>query len=200
MDLSYVVMGKGGLAFWWIDNAGSVPGSALANYGFNLLPNSNNDWAASASGSLLLSSSFSLQTGDAVNVTARVITAHAFPYNDVGFALLLQSGRLQAVLFAVRPDGVERVGDMGPNLPNTFHKPSPGVSVTKKVGQAVDVVLGGLDYWPKDAGGASSSAKVTSTHTPGAGTYQLLAGVFALNQSVNQARPAALVLECVRLP
>jgi hypothetical protein len=200
MDLSYEVMGKGGLAFWWIDNAGTVPGTALANYGFNLLPNANRDWASLASGSLLISSSFSLSTGEAFNVTARVITAHALPYDDVGFALLLRNGQTQAVLFAVRPDGVYRVGDMGPNAPNTFHKPSPGVAVTEEIEKAVDVELGGLKYWPHDAGGASSSTKMVSTYTPGAGVYQLLAGVFTLSQSANQDRPSALVLECVRLP
>ena len=113
VDLGYTVEGRGGVAFWWLDNSGAIPWSALANYNFNLLPGRTDDWASATSGSFLLSTPF-FATRETLTIVATMITAHSFPWNDVGFALLLEGSHVKAVLFALRPDGINHPGDLGP--------------------------------------------------------------------------------------
>jgi hypothetical protein len=199
VDLGYTVTGRGGTAFWWLDNAGGTPWSAMANYNFNLFPGAQgSNWDQVATGSFLLSTPFSLLPGQKLTVVASILTAHSMPYEDVGFALLLQGSQVKAVLFALRPDGWNNRGDYGPIPGTVFAPPSAGVTVNKVVGGPVKVVLGGVEYGqvndPGDCSGKCCT-EVTTSYIPGGGTYNLLFGMFNLEGHVNSARPAALIVK-----
>jgi hypothetical protein len=207
----FTVTGRGGQAFtgapphqkpfFWLDNTGGVPASVLPGYGFNLFPQGSNFWIATSSGSLLLSCPFKLRAGKKLTVKATAITAHSFPYVDAAFALLLKNSQVQAVLFALRPDGVTHVGDLGGPGAN-FPPPSPGVTTTPVTGGPVKVVLGGIQYGNViDAGDCSNncSTQVTTAVVPGAGTYQLLFGMFVIGQPPDPLKPAALMIKSVHI-
>jgi len=198
IDLSYTVQGRGGVAFFWEDNAGHTPWSALQSYNFDLFPGAQDDWRSVTSGSFLLSTPFALAAGQTLTIVADIITAHAFPYYDVGFGLLVSGTQVKAVLFALRPDGINHRGDLG-NVPGTaFPPPSPGVQVTKVVGGPFKAILGGIQYGKvndlSDCSG-NCSTLVTSTYLPAAGQYQLLFGMFNVDGSVNDAKPAAIIVQ-----
>jgi len=209
LDFCFTVTGRGGQAFtgarprpqafFWLDNTGGVPASVLAGYGFNLFPAGTDFWIASSSGSLLLSCPFNLTAGQKLTVKATVITAHSFPVVDVAFALLLNNLQVQAVLFALRPDGVTHIGEIG--APGAaFPPPSPGVTTTPVTGGPIKVVLGGIQYGNVvDAGDCSDqcSTEVTTANVPGAGTYQLFFGMFVIGQPPDPAKPAALMVKSV---
>jgi hypothetical protein len=207
LDSCYTITGRGGQAFTgvpphqqtflWLDNTGGVPASVLVAYGYNLFPGGTDFWIASSSGSLLLSCPFQMNTGQKLTVKATAITAHSFPAVDVAFAILLKNSQVQANLFALRPDGVNHVGDIG--APGSdFPPPSPGVTTTPVTGGPVKVLLGGIQYGNVvDAGDCSSncSTEITTNDIPGAGTYQLLLGMFVVGQQPNPAKPAALMVK-----
>lgn len=208
LNFCYTVTGRGGQAFtralprhqafFWLDNTGGVPASALATYGFNLFPGGNNDWIALSSGSLLLSCPFQLSTGQELTVKATAITAHNFPFLDAAFAILLKNLQAQADLFALRPDGINHIADIGPIPGKVFPPPSPGVTTTRVIEGPVKVVLGGIQYGNVVDGSDCSgncSTKVTMACVPGAGTYQLLFGMFVIGQPPNLVKPAALMVE-----
>jgi len=194
IDLGYTIQGRGGQALAWLDTAGGMPWSALANYNFPLMPPGN--WPGATSGSFLLSTPFAVAAGQKLTVIAILATAHYKPYWDVGFALLVQGSQVQQVLFALRPDNVNQNGDMGPNV--FYASPSAGVTVTANKLGVANVVLGGVNYGPPvNAGSGQVSTNVTAVSAPAAGTYQLLFGMFKTNQSVSDASPSALIVQFV---
>ena len=208
LDFCYTVTGRGGQAFtgarprpqafFWLDNTGGVPASVLATYGFNLFPGGNDVWIVSSSGSLLLSCPFQLSAGQRLTVKVTAITAHSYPFEDTAFAILLKNSQVQADLFALRPDGINHVGDLGPVPGTVFPPPSPGVTTTPVIGGPVKVVLGGIQYGNVvDPGDCSHncSTEVTMADVPGAGTYQLLFGMFVIDGQPNLAKPAALMVK-----
>ena len=85
IDLGYTIQGRGGQALAWLDTAGGMPWSDLANYNFPLMPPGN--WPGATSGSFLLSTPFAVAAGQKLTVIAILATAHYKPYWDVGFAL-----------------------------------------------------------------------------------------------------------------
>lgn len=103
---------------------------------------------------------------------------------------------MREILFALRPDGVDQNGDMGPNV--FYAKPSAGVTVTQAVQGTANVVLGGVNYGPPtNAGSGQVSTVVTAVCAPPAGTYQLLFGMFNTNETVDPTRPSALIVQFV---
>jgi len=198
IDLGFIIQGRGGQALCWLDNAGGVPWSALSNYNFNLLPNAQYEWASTTSGSFLLSDTFAVTNPQKLTIVATVATAHNFPYNDVGFALLLKNSQVHKILFALRPDGATHITDIGPIDINSFAKPSSGVTVTPVVKGVANVVLGGITYGPPTGpSDGTCSADVTVVCTPGAGKYQLLFGAFVVAEPPKIGRPAALIAQFV---
>jgi hypothetical protein len=111
---------------------------------------------------------------------------YASMVNTYGFALLLEDGVLHSVLTAVRPDGQTNGDDVPFPGGDLFPEPSPGVVVTKTTSPGPHFTLGGHTYNDPNAvvtsnttcGGGPCLTDVTSTVTPGAGTYQLLFGAF----------------------
>jgi len=197
VNLGYSLTGRGGDAFWWLDNSAGTPWSALPAHNFDLFPGATDDWRSQTSGSFLLSTSFALTAAQVLTVTARMVVAHAQPFNDVGFGLLLHGSTIKAVLFAARPDAVNHRGDLG-GIPGTvFAAKSAGVAGTTTPGPLVKMMLGGVEYGlavdPGDCTG-NCSCDVAITHTPGAGSYQLLFGMFQVGGGANIAKPAAMVV------
>jgi hypothetical protein len=201
LDLGYTIQGRGGSALFWMDNAGNVPWSAIANYNFNLLPGATDDWRSSTSGSFLLSTPFSLAATQRLIIIASVTTAHREPFFDVGFALLLTGTQIQEILFAIRPDGITHRGDMGPPPAINFAPPSANVTLSKVTTGPANVVLDGITYGPPnnpgDCGGTSCTTEVTSSCVPGGGSYQLLFGMFVIEGPPNVGRPAAMIVKFV---
>ncbi|MDR3741167.1 MAG: hypothetical protein P4L40_19285 [Terracidiphilus sp.] len=189
------VHGSGG-PLWWIDKSGGRPWSDIAPYAFNLLPNDPNPGdLAALKGSYLLSAPFQVNTGQALTVVANIATA-GYPsncYNDVGFAVLLHNGKTKYVLFALRPDNVNRFGDTGPGTPLTFAPPTQPAGVTSSsLTTPFTVILNGINY-AEGFHSATPATAVTSVCTPDAGSYQLLCGMFT-GYPVDPTQPSAVVL------
>lgn len=194
VNFGCTTQGRGGQALPWVDTAGGAPWSALASYNFPLMP--GNNWTGTTFGSFLLSAPIAIAANQKLTVIAILATAHYDPYWDVGFALLVQGSTVAEVLFALRPDGVDQNGDIGPNV--FYAKPSAGVVVTPKVQGPANLVLDGINYGPPvNAGSGQVSTVVTAVSSPAASTYQLLFGMFNTNQSVDPTRPSALVVQYV---
>lgn len=197
VNLGYTVTGRGGDAFVWLDNSGKSKWSALPTHQFDLFPGAADDWRSATSGSSLLSSPFSLAAADTLTVTATLLTAHSSPFSDVGFALLLHNAQVKAILFALRPDGINHRGDLGPVPGTVFAAPSAGVTVNSAPGGPVKAMLGGVEYGvvagPGDCSGTCSCA-IKATSVPGAGNYTLLFGMFNVDGSPNLVKPAAMIV------
>jgi len=190
--------GRGGDAFWWLDNSGGVPWSALTAHTFDLFAGATDDWRSQTSGSFLLSTPFTLTSAQVLAVTARMVTAHPQPFDDVGFALLLHGSAIKAVLFAARPDAINHRGDLGPTPGTVFAAASAGVTGGATPGGLVKMMLGGVEYGlvvdASDCTG-TCSCDASVTCTPGAGTYHVLFGMFRVsNVGANNAKPAAMVV------
>lgn len=204
--LTFAVSGDGGLsgpvanfhagAFWWADITGGVSSHTYDASGFNLLPSLgviDPRFSQERFGSTLLSSPIAVQEGEALSLSMRVFAGlhHAAMIDSVGFAVLLKDSFLHSVLAVVRPDGSHLCPiDTCPTvaLRREYAPPSPGVVTTETIGLAPHFTLGGDTY--NDPTGDTTFmgpflTDITSTVTPGAGTYQLLFGAFhiAPNQS-----------------
>jgi len=195
------VHGQGGqFPCFWLDDAGGKPWSDLASYNFNPMPTAwFPNWQSQTSGSYALSEKLTVKAGQQVNVAAILATAHTQPFWDFGFALLVQDTTVVDVLFAIRPDGVNQIGDMGPNV--FLASPSAGVtfaqaqSVPNGPMNATAIVLNGVDYGSlANPGCGDMSVYVSSKVKPPAGEYQILFGMFATLNMVNIARPAVMVV------
>ena len=216
----YTVVGTGGTSsaiagfsddsFWWSDYRGTVSAASLVtDYGFNMTPGAPGYMQDSLSyhfGSLLLSSPFSLEEGDALNVSMTLLTGHvqgSLGQADVGFAVLLQDSTLRAVLSNTRGDGSSAIISWASH-PTSWDLvgPSAGVitSIASHESGLTDVTLGDVTYGPSGMAGECAypcGIDVTSIYTPGSGTYQLLFGILNMSGEADATRPAALAVKSV---
>jgi len=193
--------GKGGqFPCFWLDNSGGKPWSDLDNYGFTPTRTAQSFSKDTTSGSYALSDKFHVKQGEQVNVAAILATAHTQPYWDFGFAILVQGTTVAEVLFAMRPDGINQIGDTGPNV--LLAAPSDGVTFSQAYKEAdgtpkdaTGIVLNGVDYGSiANAGCGNLSTYLSSKCKPSPGEYQILFGMFVTDNRVNPARPAAMVV------
>ena len=192
-NLSVTVDGTGGLSapidgisaspFWWITTNGGVPGSVLADFGFDPLMEpgallSVSDW----SGSLLVTSPFDVENGSTLSADFKLFQSD-FADVDVGFSLLLKDSIVQSILWVSRPDGRLNIGDFGPIPGTVFVTPGPSVAETTHVGGFVNATLGNIDFGPPQAPFPIDCRDPCSiqVHTSVAvsGTYQLAFGAFS---------------------
>jgi len=204
VDLRYAMSGRGG-AIWWLDTNGGVPWSAVAAVcDFILLPRSTGPWRERATGSFLTTAPFHLADGQELTVTATMVTAHPQTMNDVGFGVLLDHRRVEAVLFAQRPTDGNLLGDQGPIEENTYAPEGPGVTLVHGPGGLVKINLGGVQYGAPPVDGSDCanrcSADVTAVCAPGAGEYSLLFGMFGIPPEIPREKPAAMIVACAPLP
>jgi hypothetical protein len=213
LQLGYTVMGTGGLSgpaagfsnssFWWADTSGNVAESALANYGFvpYTVPAGQNPGYSSVTGSLLLSSAFTIGAGQSLNVTTTAITDEAQDSKQLDFALLLENSQLVAVLSNISPDGSQGFGDF---VIGQKALASAGVTTTilnSSSGEVGDpFTLGSYQYngAPTNRGSLNTSTELLSSYAPGAGTYQLLFGAFF--QPTDAPSQSAMTVQSVSMP
>jgi hypothetical protein len=196
LDLSYSVIGDGGFSqpvaglsdvpFWWADNTGNVSAAYVqSTYGYSVVdahPSRNPDL-----GSLLVSSPFEVGAGQTLSFDVTWVSNEYQPPFDTAFALLLQGSSVVAVLYEAETGSNPMLGD--------------------------SVSLGGIQYGPCNGFGCTfptgSTAPVTSSYSPGAGTFQLVFGVFDTIDphpvTDNPPRPVdfsatAIALGSVRVP
>jgi hypothetical protein len=215
-SITFSVVGSGGTSapvagfsdspFWWIDSTGNVAGSALATYGFNpvvALPGSD-VWGVDYGypGSLLISNEFSLIDGEGLTIDMSVMAAHASPWDDIGFAVLLENSSVRAVLANTRPDGINHIGDFGSVPGTTLTSVSPGVATTVSTGDFSGVTTLGTSIYGQATSPADCFSNcitnITTSITPGAGTYQLLFGSFGYNSA--HSGPTAVAVKSVNTP
>jgi hypothetical protein len=199
LSLNYTVFGTGGTSapvagvsaekFWWIDTTGTAPPSTVESYGFRPFE-AFAEVAYPGGGSLLVSSAFTLTAAETLVIDYRMLSGNTpdlYNFYDgtapVGFALLLKSGVSTAVLANLTAEGENYFNnvprpDISPSA-STFTPTSAGVSSTMTIGSGLDVTLDGIRYANPAhvAGPCGCYMDVTSTYTPGAGTYQILFGV-----------------------
>lgn len=215
LSLSYAVMGTGGTSqpiagfsgssFEWANNTGTVAGSVLTAYGFDPLqtiPGVTADYWINNDirGSLLLSSTFSLNGTQTLDVTTMGLTLEGQDYVQIEFALLLENSQVAAVLTNTRPDGIDVFGDIG--VTPSYTAPSAGVNTVSQTGTLSSIAtIGGVDYGrdalPGDCG-ENCYTEISSSYTPNAGQYQLLFGSFTSDGSNN--RPGAVIVQSVSVP
>lgn len=204
VPVAFTVSGHGGLsgpienfhndAFWWAGINGGVSTTALDAVGFSL-PSPPAYLQLAGSGSILLSAPLAVQDGETLSVSFRVFAgmAHFFMEGAVGFAVVLEDGQLHSVLAVTRPDGAILCDiDVchAPGVP--FATPSPGVVTTMITTPAPHFTLDGRTYNDPNVsmstnttcGGAPCLTTITSLLTPGAGVYQVLAGVYGQTGSL----------------
>jgi hypothetical protein len=190
--------GNGGeLPYLWLDNSGAMPWSDLQSY----LPNPTTTPTfplSNTKGSYALTNKFHVKKDEWVNVAAILATSHRMPYWDFGFALLVQNTTVAKVLFAIRPDGINQIGDMGPNVflvPVSdgvdFSQISTDVKGVPK--DATGIVLNGVDYGSSVDPG-NLSIYLSSKCQPPEGDYQILFGMFATEPAVRANSPAGMIV------
>ena len=215
---SYTVIGNGAASssisgltdepFWWIDYTGGAGFLDLESYGFYPAPavgDPSSAWyGANASGSLLLSSPFDLADGESLTVEMALITEKRDRWNidgDVGFALLLEEGVLRAVLANSRPDGNLSIYTSLSHPADLWLTPtSPGVTASTTVGDAIEMTLGDGRYGQRlDTSYCVTECirDITSTFSPGAGSYQLLFGMYNVSGEIDEERRSALLVKSV---
>jgi len=202
---SPAVSGFSGSSFEWIDNTGGVDASTLSSlFGYNVFQSGPGE---PGSGSLLLSNPFTVGATSTLNVSFSIFTAENIgsSFNELGFAVLLQNSQLVAILGASRPDGINHIGDFGDFPTVTFQAPSGGVTTTSHThlnGSDLPVMtLGSQQYGTLvDASNCflNCLTDVTSSYTPGAGTYQILYGSFVYDGANHNA--AGLAVKAVSVP
>jgi hypothetical protein len=203
------VAGFSDASFWWADSTGLAAGSTLAPFGFETYPfiaqngsvytgtntgtGETSPFAsdilrAQSQGSYLLSTPFTLDAGDVLTTDFSLIQNREFNITMVGFAMLLEGGAIDAILGVTRPDGFNNFTDLTHPTSLNFPVQSDGVtaSVTKE-GLPPPMVLGSTQYGLHVlAGDCFEGANhpcetdVDLSYAPGAGTYQLLFGMFSI--------------------
>jgi len=94
------------------------------------------------------------------------------------------------VLSALRPDGVNIIGDLGP----VVYLAAPSAQVDSKTRNAVEIVLNGVNYGPVDSLSGNQSTYLSSSCAPAPGEYRILFGIFATLNHADPARPAAMIV------
>jgi hypothetical protein len=218
ISLTYTVIGTGGLSpalagvsaapFWWVDTSGTTPASAVVSYGFEPFPAFvkvvDALQAGGGGGSLLLSAPFAVDGGETLQVTFELLKRFVSYANSdatapLGFALLLQNSLVQLVLANITAEARTYFNNFGflttvPASETSFVPTSPGVTMTTANGTGRDVTLNGAHYAavPGAAGLCGCFFDVTSACTPGAGTYQLLFGIYDFLSGGTQSIPDML--------
>jgi hypothetical protein len=207
--LSPAVAGVSGNSFWWAGSSmpgATVSGSVLTNYGFDPMSGvgrngtapapyvSNNDYT----GSLLLSTPFTVNGNQGLTVTFGTLGTHSFPWGNVEFATLVQNSQVVAVLGLADGMSITQTEEDG-YAPGTVFEP-----LTSGAQMTVDYMFGAYPA-PFQLGstqfGCSGNLagpcqnEFTSTYTPTAGTYQLLFGSFAKDNN-----PVAIAVKSVAVP
>ena len=211
--ITYSVTGTGGSAFvsqlsdspvLWMDSAGGTAGGALSAFGFNpvVAEAGGSVWGVDygSGGSYALSSQFTMNAGEILNVDFSVFTRHASPWQDIGFALLLEDSAVVAVLGNVRPDGVLHYGGLGSRPGTRLATASSGVSLSMTRTAIGSFELGGVQYGTvSDTGDCFGNCRtnISSSYTPGAGTYQLMFGAYG---SAENGKPTAVAVTSARVP
>lgn len=220
--LNYSVIGTGGQAAqgWWVNEQGALLREPLTDAGFDAYPfiartgGDETDESVgsiyfsmfgvpSGVGSLLVSSAFDLDNGDALTVDFSVMDNLFFMVEPgaFGFAALLHEGELFAYLGGSRPTPhtlTWQNHNLGTNW--NFPRPSDGVDLTMVAGPTTEMTLGDITYGgPRLAPGFCAAleecqATLVSTLTPGAGQYQLLFGVVALYATQDNPIPNGTTL------
>jgi hypothetical protein len=169
---------------------------------------------AGGGGSLLLSSPFDLDADATLAVSFKLLKK-LFSYSNsdltapLGFALLLQVALPRIVLANVTAENRTYFNNSGflttvPASETPFVPSSPGVTTTTTSGSGLDVTLNGAHYGsvPNVAGLCGCFLDVVSSYNPGAGTYQLLFGVYDFSSGGTPSVPdlfrGALVVTDVR--
>jgi hypothetical protein len=212
-SISYTVSGHGGLSqpilafrnssFWWADSVVEgtvVPPDFPATLGFHVRQGGGGP-KPNTKGSVLLSSSFSLAATEVLAVQLSVFTGHANPFSDVGFALLLKHSMLNAILANLRPDNIRHFDDLPHPPSEDFTPPSANVlqcALPHPISNSFE--LAGSTYGPPlNPGGChgNCATDVTASVCPGAGTYQLLFGVFGGGSLAQGISPTAIAVKSV---
>lgn len=197
------VTGFSSSSFEWIDNTGNVDASVLSSiFGYNVFQSGDSN---PGTGSLLLSNPFTVGAGSSLNVNFSIFTAQnpGFSFDELGFAVLLQNFQVVAILGANRPDGINHIGDFGSFPGVTFQGPSNGVTSTHVThpGSMPVMTLGSQDYGTNvDQLSCNNNCftDISSTYTPGAGTYQILYGSFVYGSPNDHA--GGLAVKSVSVP
>lgn len=221
-SIGFTVTGSGGLSpavagvsansFWWAGTGpqGTVPGSVLTGYGFDPLsgsfqgvtppPYSHNDLYT---GSLLLSTPFTVNGTQGVTVNFGELSAQQFAYGNFEFAVLLQNSQTAAILGIVSPVAT-LVGTEDQNSLGTLFTPlSPGVHLTVNYANAAypeSFQLGGTQFACTGTAGdfqGPCQGDFTSAYTPARGTYQLLFGAYG---QYPRNGPTAVAVKSVSVP
>jgi hypothetical protein len=217
----FTVTGTGGVSpaqagvsttpFLWIDTTGRTPGADATAYGFAPFPAFQQALdlrVGGGAGSLLLSSPFRLRDGDVLTVNFLLISQRltssgwwADGSPPEGFALLLKDGVAVAVLENLTAAGDRYYSNvLTPGIPPAdcnFTPPSPGVTSRTTEGSGLDVTLGSTHYYA-DGGPPMCGCfvGVSTKFMPGAGTYQLLFGLYDFLEDYQGFR-AALAIKSV---
>jgi hypothetical protein len=224
-SLTYTVMGYGGSSpavtgvsqnpFYWAASdapSATVSGSVLTTYGFDPLsgavrgvtpaPYSHNDLYT---GSLLLSTPFTVNGAQGLTVNFAEVTAAGFDYGNFEFAVLLQNSQTAAILGLVAPVVPGAVTDE-PYAGTVLTPVSPGVQVTThyyNAGYPGTFQLGSTEFGQFTGNNTNlycsnspCQGLFTSSYTPTAGSYQLLFGSFGNGNNF----PAAVAVESVSVP
>jgi len=202
--------------FWWIDTTGQTPGTATTGYGFEPFPAFQRLMALTGwRGSLMLSSPFTLKSGDELRVNFMLIAQRdqrivswAGAQPPEGFALLIKDGQMVAVL-----ENLDLGGDrffnnernpilFPPDDTLLFTLPSPGVASSFVFGtNDLDVTLGTVRYVtiPGEGGPCGCFTTVSTAITPGAGTYRLLFGLYDFTEDFDFFHGALAVQSVTRV-
>jgi len=220
--LNYTLIGNGGTSgpvagvsansFMWAGTAeqGTVSGSILTQYGFDPLSgsfrgntpdpfSSNNNF----SGSLLLSSAFTVDGTQQLTVNFGEMSAQKFANGNFEFAALVQNNQVSAILGLVSPVST-LTGTESPNFLGTFFEPlTAGVQLNvnyEHQGYPQPFQLGANVYNCSGLGDSNvpCQSDFTSTYHPAAGTYQLMFGAFGKNSLSNGV--SAVAVKSVQVP
>ncbi|MGC0779030.1 MAG: hypothetical protein WCD68_17655 [Candidatus Acidiferrum sp.] len=224
-NLNYIVTGYGGLspavtqvsqnAFWWAasnTSSSTVSGSVLTTYGFDPLSGTSASGFTPApysenglyTGSLLLSTPFTVNGAQGLTLTWGEVTAAGFDYGNFEFAVLLQNSQTVAILGLVAPVVPGSTSDE--KEPGTILTPvSSGVQVTTQYynsGYPGTFQLGSTEFGEATnnqngyCNNSPCQGQFTSSYTPAAGSYQLIFGSFGNGNNF----PAAVTVESVSVP
>jgi len=187
-----------------------VSGSVLTQYGFDPLSgsfrgstpdpfSSNNNFA----GSLLLSSSFTVDGTQQLVINFGELSAQKFSNGNFEFAILVQNNQVAAILGLVSPVSTLTGTDSPNHLGTTFEPLTSGVQLLTNYehqGYPQAFQLGSNLYACTGLGDSNvpCQSDFTSTYQPTAGTYQLMFGAFGKPSLSNGV--TAVAVKSVKVP